>query len=60
MPHKKIVEGTWPEDDIRRVFVAGAKWWEWKSRTATMWNTDIREAEKEAEIRYPDGKIKDQ
>ena len=55
---KKVVEGTWPEDDLRRAFVTGAKWWEWKEKGATMWNSDVREAEKEAELRYPGGKPK--
>ena len=47
------MEGSWHKDDIRRVFVAGAKWWEWKSRDATMWNSDVRRAEAEATKRYP-------
>jgi len=52
----EIVEGTWPADDIRRAFVAGANWWEFHSQGATMWNSDKRLAEDEAEKRYPDGK----
>ena len=54
----EIVEGTWPADDIRRAFVAGANWWEFHSQGATMWNSDKRLAEDEAEKRYPDGKIR--
>ncbi len=51
------IEGTWPEDDLRRAFVAGAKWWEFTSTGGTMWASDRNKAEKEAEIRYPDGEI---
>ena len=40
------------KDDIRRGFVAGAKWWEFVSRGATMWSSDVREAEEEATRRY--------
>lgn len=50
------LQGTWPADDLRRAFVRGAKWWEWQSRGATMWQADQRVAEAEAERRYPDGK----
>ena len=49
--------GYWPKDDLRRAFVAGAKWWEWHKEGATMWNSDVREAEDEAEKRYPGGKV---
>jgi hypothetical protein len=52
------IEGYWPENDIRRAFVAGAKWWEFKEKGATMWQSDIREAEKEAERRYPNGRTR--
>ncbi len=48
----KVIEGTWPENDIRRAFVAGAKWWEFHKTEFTMWNSDRRLAEKEAEKRY--------
>jgi hypothetical protein len=51
-------EGTWPKDDLRRAFVAGAKWWEYEAGGGTMWNSDIRLAEVEAELRYPEGKVK--
>ena len=47
-----MIEGYWDKDDIRRVFVAGAKWWEFESRGATMWNSDVRKAETEATRRY--------
>ncbi len=49
--------GYWKKDDIRRAFVAGAKWWEWQKEGATMWNSDVREAEEEAEKRYPGGNV---
>lgn len=48
--------GTWDKDDLRRAFVAGAKWWEWHSRNATMWQSDQRLAEQEAERRFPNGR----
>ena len=51
----KITDGDWTENDLRRAFVAGAKWWELKKTGATMWQSDRLEAEDEAERRYPDG-----
>ena len=56
---EKFIEGTWPKNDIRRAFVAGAKWWEYYSTKATMWNSDVSLAEIEAEKRYPEGKIRE-
>jgi hypothetical protein len=50
------IEGTWRRDDLRRAFVAGAKWWEFESRKATMWASDRALAEAEAERVYPKGK----
>ena len=50
------MEGTLPEDDLRRAFVAGAKWWELHQTGATMWQSDRNLAEDEAERRYPNGK----
>jgi hypothetical protein len=47
------VQGTWPADDIRRVFVEGAKWWEFHQSKGTMWGSDVTEAEEEATRRYP-------
>jgi hypothetical protein len=46
------LRGTWPEDDIRRAFVAGAKWWEFHQTGATMWQSDRNLAEEEATRRY--------
>lgn len=34
-------------------FIAGAKWWEYESRGATMWQSDQDRAQAEAERRYP-------
>lgn len=47
--------GTWPADDLRRAFVAGAKWWEYEKTGATMWQSDQRRAEAAAEQKYPGG-----
>lgn len=44
--------GSWPKNDIRRAFVAGAKWWEFKKTGFTMWPSDRDVAEVEAEKRY--------
>ena len=55
---RRSLEGTWPEDDIRRAFVAGAQWWEDHTTGATMWSSDRCIAEDEAERRYPDGNIR--
>lgn len=55
-PVGPMVEGTWPADDIRRAFVAGAKWWEYESCGATMWQSDRNKAKDEANKRYPGGK----
>ena len=52
------LEGTWPEDDIRRAFVAGASWWEYHKTGFTMWQSDRNLAEDEAERRYPGGNIR--
>ena len=54
-----IVIGSWPADDLRRAFVDGAAWWEYEKTYATMWQSDRRKAETEAEQRYPEGKCID-
>ena len=58
----KIVDtktvGKWPGDDLRRAFVMGAKWWEFRKSGATMWPSDQDVAEAEAESRYPNGRPK--
>ena len=46
------MDGTWPKDDIRRAFVAGAAWWEYHQSMGTMWGSDRALAEDEAERRY--------
>jgi len=51
-------EGIWPEDDLRRAFVNGAKWWEYHATGFTMWQSDRDLTEDEAERRYPDGAIR--
>ena len=45
----------WADDDLRRVFVAGASWMYLQTVGATMWTTEREEAEAEAERRYPGG-----
>jgi len=52
-PHGPIKQGSWPDGDIRRAFVAGSAWWEFRSFGATMWPSDRNKAEAEAEKRYP-------
>jgi len=52
----KVIQGTWPEDDLRRAFVDGAKWWEYYTTAFTMWPSDRQLAEEEAERQYPNGK----
>ena len=51
------VEGSWPADDLRRAFVMGAQWWEYRKTKATMWREDINLAEDRAEEVFPDGKL---
>ena len=50
-----LLPGTWPRNDLRRAFVAGASWWEFNSSKFTMWQSDRTFAEVEAEKRYPGG-----
>jgi hypothetical protein len=52
-----MVEGEWPEDDLRRAFVAGAAWWEFHKKGATMWQSDRALVEGVADNRYPNGKV---
>lgn len=49
------VEGVWPANDPRRAFVEGAKWWEYEKEGATMWPSDRRLAEVEAQRRFEQG-----
>ena len=53
---QRRIEGTLPADDLRRAFVDGAAWWNFKSTEFTMFNSERREAEAEAEARFPNGK----
>jgi len=48
----KDPDGYWPIDCKQRAFVEGAKWWEFESTGATMWHSDIADAEDEAIKRY--------
>jgi len=48
------------QDDIEReaacsfwAFVAGAKWWEFTKTGATMWGSDVAQAERAAAAKYP-------
>ena len=50
-----MADEKWSEDDLRRAFVEGAKWWEYYEVGATMWPSDVDLAEAEAEKRYPMG-----
>jgi hypothetical protein len=49
-----VTEGTWPERCEQRAFVAGAKWWEYQTAGASMWQSHQREAEDEAVRRFGD------
>ena len=51
-----MLKGKWDKNDIRRVFVAGASWWEFHSTGFTMWQSDLALAEEEATKRYPPNK----
>jgi len=51
-------DGDWADDDLRRAFVSGAKWWEYRQSGATMFASDQRRAEDEAERRFPGGKVR--
>ena len=53
------LDGFWPANDLRRSFVEGAKWWEFESHGATMWQSDRNRAEEEAERRHPGGKAEE-
>lgn len=46
------LQGSWPENDLRRAFVEGAKWWEWQMTGSTMFPDDVDRAESQAEKRY--------
>ena len=46
-------DGLWAEDDIRRAFVAGAKWWAYHQTGGfTMWMSNVILAEAVATERY--------
>ena len=50
---KSACKGVWSDNDLRRAFVSGAAWWEYQRSGATIWTSDRRKAEVEAEKRYP-------
>lgn len=50
-----LLMGTWARADIRRAFVEGVAWWEVTKTGGTIWSSDRRLAEDEAERRYPRG-----
>ena len=45
------------EQGLREAFVQGAKWWEFESRGATMWQSDQQKAWDAAECRKQDGTL---
>ena len=51
-PSPTMLLGRWDANDPRRAFVDGAHWYEWASTGFTMWNSDVRIAETEAEKRF--------
>lgn len=44
-------------DALIVAFIQGAKWWEWESRSATMWQQDQQLAEREAQRRAKKGTL---
>lgn len=52
--HVKTV-GLWGKDDPRRIFVEGAKWWEFHKTGFTAWPSDVDEMEEEAIRRFGGG-----
>jgi|SRR3990167_3146940 len=48
------MRGTWSLADHRRAFVEGVAWWEFTKTGGTLWQSDRRLAEDEAERRFPD------
>jgi hypothetical protein len=45
-------QGSWPANDIRRVFVDGAKWWQFHAHGATAFPSEVDEMEAEATRRF--------
>lgn len=52
-----MIKGHWAAGDIRRAFVAGATWWEFTDKGATMWQSDRELTETKATEKYGEGKI---
>ena len=54
-----MTKKQYSEDDLRRAFLAGVKWWQYYDKGFTMWQSDQRIAEWEAEKRYPVGSVRE-
>lgn len=54
------MDERWSKDDPRYIFVLGAAWWEFEKTGGTIWPYDRHKAEKEAERRFPGGRIRDE
>ncbi len=52
---KRFVSGEWPPDDLRRVFVAGAQFWQHHAYHSTMFPSESDIVAEEAERRFPNG-----
>ena len=50
------IEGTLPANDLRRAFVAGARWYLMATDGVTMFSDEREAAEAAAEARYPGGR----
>lgn len=46
------LKGSLPNDDCRRAFIEGAKWWQFHHNGSTMFSSEQDEAEAEANRRY--------
>ena len=51
---ERHIVGEWDRMDPRRIFVEGAAWWQFHSNGATMWSSERKDAEAEAERRFGD------
>lgn len=40
-------------DELRKAFLAGAKFWEWRNTNSTMWQSDQNEVMEKAIKKYP-------
>jgi hypothetical protein len=46
------LQGSLPKDDPRRIFVEGAKWWQFNAYGATAFASEVDAMEREANKRY--------